>query len=101
MEEHGLVTVALIWPESRRRYHARNPFAGSGVVEDPATGAAAAAFGGYLRELGKIGQTASSPIIQGVDMGRPSAIEVSVIEGEPGVRVSGRPPAPDPTSPTG
>ena len=33
-------------------FHARNPFPPGGVVEDPATGAAAAAFGGYLRELG-------------------------------------------------
>ena len=89
MRDHGLVTLQLVWPESKKRYHSRNPFAGSGVVEDPATGAVAAAFGGYLRELGMIGQTASFTIIQGVEMGRPSEIKVSVIEGEPGVRVSG------------
>jgi PhzF family phenazine biosynthesis protein len=59
------------------------------VVEDPATGAAAAAFGGYLRELGIIGEHAAFTIIQGVDMGRPSKLEVSVIGGEPGVRVTG------------
>ena len=35
-------------------FHARNPFPPGGVVEDPATGAAAAAFGGYLRELGLV-----------------------------------------------
>jgi PhzF family phenazine biosynthesis protein len=89
MREHGIVTLQLIWPKSKRRYFARNPFAGSGVVEDPATGAAAAAFGGYLRELGKIGHTARFTIRQGAEMGRPSVIEVSVIEGEPGVRVRG------------
>ena len=89
MREFGLVTVQLVWPESKRCYHSRNPFAGSGVVEDPATGASAAAFGGYLRELGVIGMTASFKIIQGVDMGQPSELEVSVMEGEPGVRVSG------------
>jgi PhzF family phenazine biosynthesis protein len=89
MRDHGLVTVQLVWPESKKRYHSRNPFAGSGVVEDPATGASAAAFGGYLRELGMIGGTASFTITQGVDMGRPSEINVSVIEAEPGVRVSG------------
>ena len=55
MQEHGLITVLLVWPEGRKLFHARNPFAGSGVVEDPATGAAAAAFGGYLRDLHKIG----------------------------------------------
>ena len=89
MAEHGLITLQLIWPKSRKRYHSRNPFPPGGVVEDPATGASAAAFGGYLRELGKIGQTAKFTIIQGVDMGQPSEITVNVIEGEPGVRVSG------------
>lgn len=89
MRDHGLITVQLVWPESKMRYHSRNPFAGSGVVEDPATGASAAAFGGYLRELGLIGENAGFTIIQGVDMGRPSEINVSVVEGEPGVRVSG------------
>jgi PhzF family phenazine biosynthesis protein len=89
MHQHGLITVQLVWPESKKRYHSRNPFAGSGVVEDPATGASAAAFGGYLRELGKIEENASFKIIQGVDMGQPSEINVSVIGGEPGVRVTG------------
>jgi PhzF family phenazine biosynthesis protein len=51
MRDHGLVTVQLVWPESKKCYHSRNPFAGRGVVEDSATGASAAAFGGYLREL--------------------------------------------------
>jgi PhzF family phenazine biosynthesis protein len=89
MHQYGLVTVLLVWPESKNRYHARNPAAGLGVVEDPATGAAAAAFGGYLRELGMIGENAELTISQGVDMGRPSEIAVSVIAGEPGVRVAG------------
>jgi PhzF family phenazine biosynthesis protein len=89
MHQYGLVTVLLVWPESKNRYHARNPAAGLGVVEDPATGAAAAAFGGYLRELAMIGENAEFTISQGVDMGRPSEIAVSVIAGEPGVRVAG------------
>ena len=89
MHRYGLVTVLLVWPESENRYHARNPAAGLGVVEDPATGAAAAAFGGYLRELAMIGENAEFTISQGVDMGRPSEIAVSVIAGEPGVRVAG------------
>ena len=89
MHQYGLVTVLLVWPETKNRYHARNPAAGLGVVEDPATGAAAAAFGGYLRELAMIGENAEFTISQGVDMGRPSEIAVSVIAGEPGVRVAG------------
>ena len=37
------------WSGARPRvFHARDPFPPGGVVEDPATGAAAAAFGGYL-----------------------------------------------------
>ena len=39
-------------PRGPDRFRSRNPFPPGGVVEDPATGAAAAAFGGYLRELG-------------------------------------------------
>ena len=89
MAEHALVTLQLVWPKSKRKYYARNPFPPGGVVEDPATGAAAAAFGGYLRDLGLIGHTASFTIRQGAEMGRPSLIEVSVMEGEPGVRVRG------------
>jgi PhzF family phenazine biosynthesis protein len=89
MRDHGLVTVQLVWPESKKRYHSCNPLAGSGVVEDPATGGSAAAFGGYLRELGRIGENASFTIIEGMDMGCPNEINVRVIGGEPGVRVSG------------
>jgi PhzF family phenazine biosynthesis protein len=89
MQHQALVTLQLIWPESKKRYHSRNPYAGSGVVEDPATGSAAAAFGGYLRELGVIGDNAEFTIMQGVEMGRPSELKVSVIGGEPGVRVTG------------
>ena len=43
----GWTTVQLIWRESTDTYHARDPFPPGGAVEDPATGAAAAAFGGY------------------------------------------------------
>jgi PhzF family phenazine biosynthesis protein len=89
MAEHDLITLQLVWPKSRKKYYARNPFPSGGVVEDPATGAAAAAFGGYLRDQGKIGHTASFTIRQGAEIGRPSLIEVSVIEGEPGVRLRG------------
>ena len=66
----------------------RNPLASPDIL-GVTTGAAAAAFGGYLREIGKIGRTARFTISQGTDMGRPSSIEVSVIRGEPGVRVRG------------
>ena len=54
MLDHDLTTVDLVWREGPLVFHARNPFPVGGVVEDPATGAAAAAFGAYLRELGAV-----------------------------------------------
>src|SRR5262249_32942370 len=42
----GLTTLQLVWREGPGTFHARNPFPVGGVVEDPATGAAAAALGG-------------------------------------------------------
>ena len=69
MEEAALTTVALLWREPDGTWHARDPFPVGGVVEDPATGAAAAAFGAYLREHGAIVPPTTFDIIQGVDMG--------------------------------
>jgi PhzF family phenazine biosynthesis protein len=89
MLEHDLTTIQLIWREGPLRFHARDPFAAGGVVEDPATGAAAAALGAYLREVGEITVPAEFEIIQGVEMGRPSLLTVSLVKGDPRVRVSG------------
>ncbi|MBW3657037.1 MAG: PhzF family phenazine biosynthesis protein [Actinobacteria bacterium] len=89
MTEQGWTTVDVVWAETDARYHARNPFPVGGVVEDPATGAAAAAFGGYLRDLGRIAVPGRVTIIQGVDMGRPSVLEVAVHDDRAGVDVSG------------
>lgn len=84
-----LTTIQLVWRAAPDRFRARDPFPVGGVVEDPATGAAAAALGAYLRERGEIVPPASFEIVQGVEMGRPSRITVSVVPDEPGVRVSG------------
>lgn len=84
-----LTTIQLIWREAPDRFRARDPFPVGGVVEDPATGAAAAALGAYLRERGEISPPASFEIVQGVEMGRPGRITVSIVPGEAGVRVSG------------
>ncbi|OLR91959.1 PhzF family phenazine biosynthesis protein [Actinokineospora bangkokensis] len=78
MAERGWTTVALVHRESAGVFHARNPFPPGGVVEDPATGAAAAALGGYLRELGLVEVPARFVLHQGQDMGRAALIEVSV-----------------------
>ncbi|GAB3129707.1 PhzF family phenazine biosynthesis protein [Microbispora hainanensis] len=58
-------------------------------MADPATGAAAAAFGAYLRELGKAGPAAVLTLHQGVDMGRPGLLRVELRDGDTRVRVSG------------
>jgi PhzF family phenazine biosynthesis protein len=89
MREHDLTTLQLVWRETPDRFRARDPFPVGGVVEDPATGAAAAALGAYLRARGEITPPATIEVVQGVEMGRPSRITVSVVPGEEGVRVSG------------
>lgn len=89
MLEADLTTIQLVWRETPDRFRARDPFPVGGVVEDPATGAAAAAFGAYLRQRGEISPPASFEIVQGVEMGRPSRLTVSIVPGEAGVRVSG------------
>ncbi|WP_257167243.1 PhzF family phenazine biosynthesis protein [Bradyrhizobium sp. SRS-191] len=82
-------TFALVHAETPELFHARNPFPFGGVYEDPATGAAAAALAGYLRELAwpAVG---SIMIRQGEDMGVPCGLQVD-LDGQPGapVRVSG------------
>jgi predicted PhzF superfamily epimerase YddE/YHI9 len=70
-------------------FHVRNPFAAGGVYEDPATGAAAAALAGYLRDLGWL-DSGEIDLIQGEDMGMRSRLYAHVTS-EPGasIRVSG------------
>jgi PhzF family phenazine biosynthesis protein len=89
MEARDWVTLQLVHRESDKAYASRNPFPVGGVVEDPATGAAAAAFGGYLRELGLVTAPATITIRQGVAMGRPSLLTVEIPAGTAGIRVSG------------
>ncbi len=84
-----LTTVQLTWREAVDRFRARDPFPVGNVVEDPATGAAAAALGAYLRWRGEVRPPARFTIRQGVEMGRPSLIEVEVPAAPGGIRVSG------------
>jgi PhzF family phenazine biosynthesis protein len=89
MEKAGIVTVALVTAEQPQLFHARNAFAAGGVLEDPATGAAAAAFAGYLRDIGWP-HGGVIDIVQGEDMGMRSLIraEIGEIAGS-SIRVSG------------
>ncbi len=90
MARTGWTTIDLVQRESDTVFHARNPFPPGGVLEDPATGAAAAAFGGYLRELGLVPTPATLTVHQGADMGRPSTITVTVpAEQDTGIAVTG------------
>ncbi len=75
MQRLQLVTVNMIWRETPEVIHSRNAFAGHGVYEDPATGAAAAALAGVLRDYA--GYSAPFRVIQGVDMGAPSELWVT------------------------
>ncbi|MEV5614115.1 PhzF family phenazine biosynthesis isomerase [Streptomyces sp. NPDC052225] len=89
MRRLDLTTVQLVWREDEFTFHARDPFPVGGVVEDPATGAAAAAFGAYLRALGLVPDAAELTVHQGADMGRPGELTVTLREGDARVRVSG------------
>ncbi|WP_406278652.1 PhzF family phenazine biosynthesis protein [Streptomyces sp. NBC_00191] len=89
MRRLDLTTVQLVWRESESVFHMRDPFPVGGVVEDPATGAAAGAFGAYARELGLVPGTAVLTLHQGEDMGRPGVLTVELREGDTRVRVTG------------
>ena len=91
MEARELTTLQLVWREDASTFHVRDPFPIGGVVEDPATGAAAAAFGAYLRELGLVADGGGTVLTlhQGEDLGRPGVLRVELREGDRRVRVSG------------
>ncbi len=89
MKREGVITILLAYAETPRLFHTRNPFASGGVYEDPATGAATAAFAGYLRDI-EWPHQGSIEIIQGEDMGMRSRLRADITD-EPGssIRVSG------------
>lgn len=89
MNDADLVTVMFAYAETPQKFHTRNPFASGGVFEDPATGAATAAFAGYLRDL-EWQHNGVINIVQGEDMGARSLIRAEITE-EIGasIRVSG------------
>ncbi|WP_430790850.1 PhzF family phenazine biosynthesis protein [Actinoplanes sp. G11-F43] len=89
MTEREWTTIQLVFRDGPETFDVRDPFPVGGVYEDPATGAAAAAFGGYLRELGLVPAEATLTLRQGDDQGRPSRITVRLDPAIKGVRVSG------------
>jgi PhzF family phenazine biosynthesis protein len=85
--EHRWPTLQLVAREAPSVWQSRNPFAFGGVYEDPATGSAAAAFGVYLREIGKVQPGDKFEIKQGFAMGQPCLLTVTV--GKDDCKVSG------------
>ena len=78
MSCRGWATVNLLLLASERSVHSRNAFSPGGAGEDPATGAAAAALGGYLRALSVLPLPATVSVFQGEELGRPSQLSVHV-----------------------
>jgi PhzF family phenazine biosynthesis protein len=89
MESRNWTTIQLVHRATDDTFDVRDPFPVGGVYEDPATGAAAAALGGYLRDLRLVPDDATLHLRQGDDLGRPSRITVELTPGEPGIRVTG------------
>jgi len=89
MRQAGLITISLIQAQTPQLFNSRNPFASGGVFEDPATGAAAAALAGYLRDLGWP-HGGAIDLVQGEDMGMPSRLRAEIPpEAGSSIRVSG------------
>lgn len=89
MRERNIVTVMFVFSETKELFHVRNAFASGGVLEDPATGAAAAAFSGYLRDI-EWPSNGKLTLIQGEDMGARSIITTEFSsEAGSSIKVSG------------
>lgn len=89
MQQRGIITIMLVHRRSHAEFDVRNAFASGGVFEDPATGAAAAAFAGYLRDR-RWTNCGRFDLVQGEDMGSRSIIvaEFNPARGS-SVRISG------------
>lgn len=72
----AVMIFAMDAEDSRHQVRARMFAPGFGVPEDPATGSACAALGGYLAARSKQEGTHRWVVEQGYEMGRPSLIEV-------------------------
>ncbi|WP_321814021.1 MULTISPECIES: PhzF family phenazine biosynthesis protein [unclassified Paraburkholderia] len=89
MIREGWATILLAHAETPQRFNTRNPFAFGGVYEDPATGAATAAFAGYLRDI-QWPHEGGIEIVQGEDMGMRSLLRARITpEAGSSIRVSG------------
>lgn len=81
-------TIIVLHDDDGGVWSARNIFPVGSITEDPATGAAAAATGAYLRATGAVSLPADVRIEQGAHVGRPGVLEVAIPR-EGGIVVSG------------
>lgn len=89
MNREQLITVMFVFSESDQQFHSRNAFASGGVLEYSATGAATAAFAGYLRDI-NWSHGGVIDIVQEEDMGSRSLIKAEIGEQiGSSIRVSG------------
>lgn len=81
-------TVMVAFAMSAHAFETRNLFPVGDILEDPATGSAAAALGGYLRATASLDVPAHVEVHQGAHVGRPSLLSVEIpVSG--GIVVSG------------
>ncbi|MCW3494375.1 PhzF family phenazine biosynthesis protein [Microbacterium sp. SSM24] len=71
-------TIIVLHDRGGGDWDARNVFPVGTLSEDPATGAAAAATGAYLRSTGAVSPPALVRISQGRHVGRPGLLEVAI-----------------------
>ncbi|MBO6919614.1 MAG: PhzF family phenazine biosynthesis protein [Rhizobiaceae bacterium] len=89
MRKNDIITIMLVHIKEDQLFDVRNAFASGGVLEDPATGAAAAAFSGYLRDIDWPHENRIK-IIQGEDMKQRSVLKAEFSdEAGSAIKVSG------------
>jgi PhzF family phenazine biosynthesis protein len=71
-------TVTTLYEMGPGEFDSRNLFPVGTITEDPATGSAAAAFGGYLRLLSLVEPPSRVVVLQGSHVGRPSVLTVDI-----------------------
>ena len=71
-------TVTTLCEIGPGEFDSRNLFPVGAITEDPATGSAAAAFGGYLRLLSLVEPPSRVVLLQGSHVGRPSRLTVDI-----------------------
>lgn len=71
-------TVTTLCEIGAGEFDSRNLFPVGAITEDPATGSAAAAFGGYLRLLSLVESPSRVVVLQGSHVGRPSRLTIDI-----------------------